>query len=181
MEISHEALKRSPLLRIRLRVLYGNYFSAVELVSAIHNLILAHDLATILVRTEYEHYTFTRYFTYRNQRRVKPEHQFVITLLRLESPLEIQFIIPAASNIDSVLLTFLLILLGAARLEKWLDERRLRKLKIKQMETQIELTQQERKMTRLLLTREAMDIYDRVRRNLEDFEIDVEDIDFPEH
>jgi hypothetical protein len=139
MKIEENVVSKAPTIRIR--VTGDRYFSAGELASIIYDLELLHDLAVVLSHPSYKDYFLTRFFTYRNERRVRTEHQLMVLSARIESPLDILVSLPSAISSDSTFYTWLDLLVSAgvifAVAETWWDKRKIRKLDIQLKEREL--------------------------------------------
>jgi hypothetical protein len=175
MEISNSVISSAP--RIKLIVSSGNYFSALELGSFIYDINLLHDVVVLSVLEDYQDYKLSRSFWYRKNRPVRPEHRLVIYSVRLESPVEIVFSIPAAlHNIGVVLFLVAALAKLGAQADKWIDDSRLRKRDIRLKDLDIELKQHQVLVSGLTLWPEVEKSF---KRRFSNLKMDVEDVEMP--
>jgi hypothetical protein len=64
----------------------------------LHDLNLLYEFSRVIVDRKYDKYHFSRFFTYRNRRRVEPDDQLRIQRLTKESPLLIIVVVAAVPS-----------------------------------------------------------------------------------
>lgn len=81
--------------QIALRGDEGDYPALTDISSFLHDFNLLYEFSRVIVDPKYEGYRFSRFSTYRNNRRVEPGDQLEIQSLRIESPIELITIVAA--------------------------------------------------------------------------------------
>ncbi len=133
----------------------------LDTTSLLYDLELLYDLSVIITEPIYSDYRFSRFFWYRNARRIKPPHRLRTLRIIKDSPLELTCIIP----LGTFLLTFLTLCLiyvdGNERLTREANKRLSEISKEK-----IDINARIAEIDREIQARGADDILERIGKNL---------------
>ncbi len=71
----------------------------LDITNLLYDLELAHDLGVLLTNKDYATYQFSRFFWYRNGRRVAKNHRLRVAKIAKQSPLVLEVVIPTLGAI----------------------------------------------------------------------------------
>lgn len=154
--------------------------SMLDFSSLLYDINLLNDLLVLTLLPDYKKFTFSQYFWYRKGRAIKDEHKLYLKSVRHESPIELVVIVAAAAS--SIPLVWGLIQ-SFEKIYNWkLNREKLRleveNLKLKNDSMYLENQKKYYEIESEIAKKDALNIYERILRRLENYPFNVVDAKF---
>ncbi len=149
----------------------------------LHDLNLLYEFSRVIVDPKYKDYRFSRFFAYRNRRRVEPDDQLRVQRLSHESPLEIAAVVIAGPSAATTIWILIQTFEKIANFSLNRDILKLTREKLRR-ELATHTTGSERvlepdydRFTEQVHIREAEYIYDKIEQHLGESPIRIRDVE----
>lgn len=133
-----------------------------ELSTLLHNIEMLHECISLSAISDYENYRFTRFFWYRNSRKLKEEHQLYLNKINHNSPLGLEVIIPLTAGVLGIPW---LLLQAVEKIQNWKLNREKLQLEVKKLRG--EQLQRDAQLDRILMEKNAWETFNRILQKIE--------------